>query len=114
MFPNRFSVYLHDTPARELFAEEARAFSSGCIRLEDPLALARLLLADDPKWTPAEIDRALATGREQSVRLRTRIPVHLLYWTAWVDPEDGSVQFREDIYGRDAPVLRELREAPPT
>lgn len=113
MFPNRFSVYLHDTPARELFNEDARAFSSGCIRLQQPLDLAALLLADDPRWTRAAIDEAIAGGREQSVSLRRPIAVHLLYWTAWVD-ENGALQFRDDIYGRDQPVMQELREDPPS
>ncbi|HUF72620.1 MAG TPA: L,D-transpeptidase family protein [Gammaproteobacteria bacterium] len=113
MFPNQFSVYLHDTPARELFGEDVRAFSSGCIRLHEPLALAELLLRDNPRWTAEAIERAVAEGREQTVTLPRPIPVHLLYWTVWVDP-DGVLQFRDDIYERDVPVLRELREDPPT
>lgn len=112
MFPNQFSVYLHDTPARELFAETARAFSSGCIRLQRPLDLAELLLRNDPGWSRDAIDKSIAAGREQTVTLRQPIPVHLLYWTVWVDA-NGTIQFRDDIYGRDAPVLRELRESPP-
>jgi L,D-transpeptidase YcbB len=113
MFPNKFSVYLHDTPARNLFAEDARAFSSGCIRLESPVDLAALLLGEDPGWSRSAIDAALATGRERNVTLPRPMPVHLLYWTAWADA-DGRIEFRDDIYGRDVPVLRELREAPPT
>jgi murein L,D-transpeptidase YcbB/YkuD len=113
MFPNKFSVYLHDTPAQELFGKEARAFSSGCIRLEAPLVLAELLLADNPAWPRSAIDAAVASGREQTITLGAKIPVHLLYWTAWIDPEDGLLNFRDDIYGRDIPVLRELRESPP-
>ena len=113
MFPNSFSVYLHDTPSRELFGEDARAFSSGCIRLEQPLELAALLLGDDPQWTRGAIDGAVADGRERTVSLRRPIPVHLLYWTVWVD-DNGVLQFRDDIYGRDGPVLNELREDPPT
>lgn len=112
MFPNKFSVYLHDTPARELFGENARAFSSGCIRLQAPLDLAELLLRDKPDWSRAAIERAIAQGREQTVALPRPMPVHLLYWTAWIDV-DGTLQFRDDIYDRDVPVLRELREDPP-
>ncbi|MGW8369195.1 MAG: L,D-transpeptidase family protein [Gammaproteobacteria bacterium] len=112
MFPNKFSVYLHDTPSRELFGEDVRAFSSGCIRLSQPIDLAELLLADDPSWSRAAIDRALADGRERNVTLPRPMPVHLLYWTVWVD-QDGVLQFRDDIYGRDPAVLRELREDPP-
>jgi murein L,D-transpeptidase YcbB/YkuD len=113
MFPNQFSVYLHDTPSRQLFAEDARAFSSGCIRLQRPLDLAELLLADDANWSRSAINQAIAAGREQNVRLARPMPVHLLYWTVWVD-DDGTLQFRDDIYGRDGPVLQELREDPPT
>lgn len=112
MFPNQFSVYLHDTPSRDLFAEDARAFSSGCIRLERPLDLAELLLDANPNYSRENIDRIIDEGREQTVSLPQPIPVHLLYWTVWVDDE-GSLQFRDDIYGRDQPVLQELREAPP-
>jgi murein L,D-transpeptidase YcbB/YkuD len=114
MFPNKFSVYLHDTPARELFAQDALAFSSGCIRLEAPLDLAEILLRDQGNWSREAIDRAIASGREETIRLPTRVPVHLLYWTAWISSDDGALNFRDDIYSRDAPVLAELREAPPS
>lgn len=114
MFPNKFSVYLHDTPSRELFAQDARAFSSGCIRLAAPMDLAELLLSDQSSWSRGAIDAAVASGSEQTVRLSRQVPVHLLYWTAWIDRDDGQLQFRDDIYGRDDPVLRELREIPPT
>ncbi|MDX1644460.1 MAG: L,D-transpeptidase family protein [Thermoanaerobaculia bacterium] len=101
MFPNRFNVYLHDTPGREVFASFERDVSSGCIRVERPLELAEWLLAGAERWDRAAIDRAVATGRETVVPLAEPVPVHLLYWTAWVDA-DGTVQFRRDIYGRDA------------
>lgn len=113
MFPNKFSVYLHDTPARELFARDARTFSSGCIRLEAPLDLAEHLLADVPGWSRDAIDRAVESGSERVVVLPNPVPVHLLYWTAWIDA-DGTRQFRDDIYGRDEPVLRALDEGPPS
>jgi murein L,D-transpeptidase YcbB/YkuD len=114
MFPNKFSVYLHDTPARELFGQNARAFSSGCIRLERPLDLAELLLSDQASWMRPMIETAVKAGREQTVRLTQPVPVHLLYWTAWIDLDTGDIHFRDDIYGRDDPVLRELRELPPS
>ncbi len=114
MFPNKFSVYLHDTPSRDLFARDARAFSSGCIRLQAPLDLAELLLNDQTNWTRAAIETVRASGMEQTVRLSRQVPVHLQYWTAWVDRIDGQLHFTDDIYGRDEPVLRELRELPPT
>ncbi len=114
MFPNKFSVYLHDTPTRNLFGETARAFSSGCIRLQQPLELAALLLRDRPELVAdRHRSRDHAGGSERSVMLKQSMPVHLLYWTAWVDP-DGTIEFRDDIYGRDEPVLRELSENPPS
>jgi murein L,D-transpeptidase YcbB/YkuD len=112
MFPNRFNVYFHDTPARELFGKTTRAFSSGCIRLEKPVELAAYVLRDDPNWPAENISSAIARWTERTIQLPTPIPVHLLYWTAWVD-EDGSIQFRGDIYGRDKPIERALLEAPP-
>lgn len=101
MFPNKFNVYLHDTPSKELFARTERTFSSGCIRIEKPIDLAEYLLEGDPKYTRENILAAIARGGEQTVKLPRPIPVHLLYWTAWVD-RDGTVEFRKDIYDRDA------------
>jgi murein L,D-transpeptidase YcbB/YkuD len=112
MFPNEFGVYIHDTPARELFQKPVRTFSSGCIRIEKPIQLAEYLLAGDLKWNAEAIMGALETGLEQTVRLPAPILVHLLYWTAWVDPS-GKVQFRKDVYGRDWRVLEALRSKPP-
>jgi L,D-transpeptidase YcbB len=110
MFPNPYHVYLHDTPSRELFAKTERAFSSGCIRLEKPLELAEYLLRDDPRWPRPKILAAIGRGGEQVVHLPTNIPVHLLYWTAWVN-EDGLVHFRKDIYERDSVLDKVLRES---
>lgn len=112
MFPNQFNVYLHDTPARELFSRTERTFSSGCIRLERPLDLAAYLLGRDRNWSRNDLDTALARGTEQSVSLNTAVPVHLLYWTAWVEP-GGRLQFRNDIYSRDTPVRMALDEPAP-
>lgn len=115
MFPNEHNVYLHDTPSRGLFAQAERAFSSGCIRLEEPLELAEWLLASPARptvMTPEEIDRILAGGRETTVPLDRPVTVHLLYWTAWMD-DNGTVQFRRDIYGRDAPLIEALNKPPP-
>lgn len=111
MFPNRFSVYLHDTPARELFARRGRSFSSGCIRVEEAAELAAGLLRDDPAWTPEAIRAAMEAGAERTVSLPEPVPVHLLYWTAFAG--GGTVQFRPDVYGRDDAVRAALEEAPP-
>jgi len=111
MFPNEFNVSLHDTPARELFARTARSFSSGCIRLERPLDLAAYLLRDLPSWTPEAVNDAVARLRDHTVRLSTPMPIHLLYWTAWV--EDDRIHFRPDIYQRDPPLAAALVAPPP-
>lgn len=113
MFPNKFNVYLHDTPARDLFEKAVRAFSSGCIRIEHPVDLAEYLLRGYPEWTRPAIIAAVENGVEETVRLLEPIPVHILYCTAWVG-DDGQVGFRDDIYGRDRAVADALRELPPT
>jgi murein L,D-transpeptidase YcbB/YkuD len=114
MFPNPHSVYLHDTPTRGLFAQAERSFSSGCIRLERPQALAQYLLADHPQWSAERLASVFeqASGPEQTVVLPTPIPVHLQYWTAWTDA-DGTVHFRNDIYRRDAALREALAARPP-
>jgi murein L,D-transpeptidase YcbB/YkuD len=101
LFPNQFNVYLHDTPADSLFERAARSFSHGCVRVEQPEALANYVLRDHPEWTPERIREAMHAGQEQTVKLAKAIPVYLGYWTARVSP-DGMVQFRKDVYGIDA------------
>ncbi|MEX1108930.1 MAG: L,D-transpeptidase family protein, partial [Dongiaceae bacterium] len=107
MFPNQFDVYLHDTPARGLFAREVRAFSHGCMRVGDPLGLAEIVLAGEPGWDRTRIDAVVASGTRTIVPLQTRLPVHVAYITAFVN-KDGSVHFRRDVYGRDATLARAL------
>lgn len=107
MLPNGFNVYIHDTPSRELFNKAVRGFSSGCIRIDSPVELAEYLLRDDPSWTAETILEAMEQPRERTVRLSQPIPVHFLYMTAWVDAE-GVLQFRDDIYSRDALVAAAL------
>ena len=113
MLPNKYAVYLHDTPSRKLFKRDIRSFSSGCIRLERPLDLADYLLKDDPNWSRRDIIRAIESGEgNKVVRLGQPIPVHLLYWTAWVDSR-GKVNFRNDLYNRDPKLDVALKERPP-
>lgn len=112
MFPNKFNVYLHDTPSRELFEKTKRAFSSGCIRIEKAIEMAEYVLRGDPKWRRETILAAIEKWTELTVRLPEPIPVHILYWTAWAN-EDGSIQFRHDIYGRDVLLGEALKEKPP-
>lgn len=110
MFPNKHAVYLHDTPARELFNRAQRAFSSGCIRVEAPLELADHLLAGSERWSPSAVRQALDSRRETTVSLPQPVPVHLQYLTAWVD--DGTLQLRRDIYNRDQAVSEALGANP--
>lgn len=110
MFPNRYNIYLHDTPEKALFGREVRAFSHGCIRLNDPFDFAYALLArqeDDPEGF---FQRTLSTGRETQVNLEQSIPVHLDYRTAFTRAK-GRIQFRGDVYGRDAAIWRALEDA---
>jgi murein L,D-transpeptidase YcbB/YkuD len=108
MFPNKFSVYLHDTPQRSLFKKASRDFSSGCIRIEKPIELATYLLQNDPQWPDQKIMETIESGVTTVVRFKNPIPVHLLYWTAWVT-ETGDVHFGNDIYDRDPPLSRALK-----
>ena len=107
MFPNKHAVYLHDTPHKSGFARAQRTFSSGCIRVEDPFAFARLLLDDQTDWDQSRIDRTLESLKTTRVNLTEPLTVMLLYWTAVVN-NDGQVIFRKDVYDRDAGVLSAL------
>jgi L,D-transpeptidase YcbB len=110
MFPNPYNIYLHDTPAKELFGNEVRAYSHGCIRLADPFDFAYALLSrqvDDPK---AEFASHLATDRETVVKLVDPVPVHLVYFTAWPTAK-GQMTYRRDVYGRDGRIFDALTEA---
>lgn len=111
MFPNKFDVYLHDTPSRKLFAKEQRAFSSGCVRVQDPLDLAAFLLRGQSDWSREKIDAVTDSVETRTVELEMPVPVHITYWTSWVD-ETGVLQFRDDVYGRDSPLLAALAENP--
>ena len=99
MLPNKYAVYLHDTPAHTLFDRRGRAFSHGCVRLEEPLELAKYVIGEDPAWTEAAIRQAMYAGVEREVKLKRPLPVHIVYFTAWVD-DAGTPQFFEDVYGR--------------
>jgi len=104
MFPNPYHVYLHDTPSRNLFERADRSFSHGCIRVEDPLRLAELLLATTPGWTREGIESAVASGVTRTVSLAHPMPLMLLYFTAEVPPQ-GTVIFYRDPYDRDRAVI---------
>jgi len=112
MFPNPYSVYIHDTPDHNLFGLIDRSFSSGCIRVNNPLDLAACIMKDSSAWTPAQIKDIIDQGKERTVHLVKPIPVHIVYLTAWAS-NDGLVYFRKDIYDRDRPLLAALKQGPP-
>jgi L,D-transpeptidase YcbB len=113
LLPNRYIVYLHDTPSKDLFQKNVRTFSSGCIRVENPLDLARLVLRDSLKWNSAKIKSAVNTGKTSTVSLPKRIPVFVVYMTAVSSGDE--VFFREDVYKRDGTLIRALgRQSPET
>jgi L,D-transpeptidase YcbB len=112
MFPNTYLVYLHDTPKTELFSRSRRDFSYGCIRVQDPPALAAWVLQSKPEWTPERIQAAMNGEKSVQVNLTSPIPVLILYATARVD-EDGLVDFYDDIYGHDARLAQALAKGYP-
>jgi murein L,D-transpeptidase YcbB/YkuD len=100
IFPNNFNIYFHDTPAKSLFEQDDRAFSHGCIRLSEPERLAEYLLRNDDYWTDSRIFDAMYSGENKWVKLKHKVPVYIVYFTAWVS-QDGILNFRDDIYGHD-------------
>jgi len=117
IFPNKHFVFLHDTPHRELFVHAERAFSSGCVRIEDPLKLAELVLDDPVKYSRSKLEAIVASKQTQRIHPSPKMPVVILYLTASVEP-GGKVRFYKDIYQRDQKVLDALNGpviiAPPT
>ena len=111
LFPNRHDVYVHDTPAHALFSRLSRTLSHGCVRVEDPVALAKYLLRDQKRWTRQTIRKAMNADTDTHVRLTMPVPVHLTYFTAWVD-EQGGLHFRPDVYGHDGRQGRRMEAAP--
>ena len=107
MFPNRFSVYLHDTNSRGYFGREIRSLSSGCVRVQDPFELTETLLHDSIQWNKQKIDSVLVNAKTKNVNFKQDIYLHLLYWTAW--SEGNTLQFRDDIYNLDAALYQKLR-----
>jgi L,D-transpeptidase YcbB len=108
LFPNEFSIYLHDTPKKHLFKRHSRAYSHGCIRVQKPVELAMYVFNDESTWTEKRIRRLMHGGRSQSVRLPKEVPVYILYLTTFV--RDGRVHFREDLYGQDKVIIETLRD----
>ena len=111
VFPNNDNIYLHHTPAPQLFKRDRRDFSHGCIRVEEPVALARFVLRDMPEWTEARIEEAMTKGESATLRLKEPLPVLIAYTTALAD-DKGKVYFFADIYQRDPPLDKALQQRP--
>jgi murein L,D-transpeptidase YcbB/YkuD len=108
IFPNQWNIYLHDTPSKHLFANANRAYSHGCVRIGDPRDLAQALLSKQTDDPAGMFQRTLDSGRETWLTLRPKVPVHLVYFTAWPD-QSGNVRLYDDVYGRDAKVWDALQ-----
>jgi L,D-transpeptidase YcbB len=104
LFPNKHSVYLHDTPAKNLFNEKVRTFSHGCMRVRNPIQLAEVIMAEDKGWDKSKIQELITTGPEDNdIALQKPLPVHVTYFTAWVE-DDGEIKTYADIYGHEQRV----------
>tara|TARA_R110000850_G_scaffold16697_3_gene51793 strand:+ start:20979 stop:22565 length:1587 start_codon:yes stop_codon:yes gene_type:complete len=108
MFPNRFMVYLHDTNSRSFFDKANRSLSSGCVRVQDPFDLAAYLLDDQEKWSLETINKLVKTNNTKEAKMTKDVNVHLFYWTAW--SEDGTLQFRDDLYNKDDALYKALSD----
>jgi murein L,D-transpeptidase YcbB/YkuD len=109
LFDNDYSIYLHDTPAKATFNQAERTVSHGCVRLEHAIELAKRLLNRELGWAPERVDEVLQGEDTQSIALPKHIPVSIYYWTAY--PDGGRISFRDDIYGWDQELLRQLDAA---
>lgn len=107
LFPNSYDIYFHDTPAKDLFTADKRAYSHGCIRLSDPFKMATYVLRNQKEWTSEKISQAMNSGVEQYVKVKKPIPVLITYYTAWVD-ENGMLNFRDDIYRHDGSLMKKM------
>ena len=107
LFPNSYNIYFHDTPAKSLFEKNKRAYSHGCIRLNEPKKMAEYLLQNDPSWDEQKIDEAMNAEKEKYVKLKEPVSVFITYYTAWVD-ENGKLNFRDDIYKHDEEIERKM------
>jgi murein L,D-transpeptidase YcbB/YkuD len=106
-FDNQYGVYLHDTPTHSTFGKQSRLVSHGCVRLDQPKALALMLLRDNPAWTAEAIEEKIADGDTQRVALSRPTAVLIFYWTAFAGP-DGVMNFRDDVYGWDRDLLQRI------
>lgn len=107
LFPNKYNMYLHDTPAKSLFSQNKRTFSHGCIRIAEAKKLAEYLLKNDPDWNKSSIQNAMNARVERFVKLKKPLPIFIAYFTSWID-EEGKLQFRKDIYNKENNAVKQL------
>ena len=107
MFPNSYSIYLHDTPSKGLFERNQRDFSHGCIRVDNPRKLVSYILRKDKAWKEEKITKLLDKNKEYGIRIKPTVPVYIAYFTAWVD-NDGNLNFRNDVYDLDKKLEKEI------
>jgi murein L,D-transpeptidase YcbB/YkuD len=106
IFPNRFSIYLHDTNHRDFFEKPVRSLSSGCVRVDNPLELTEYLMDDATNWNLEKITETLQSEKTKQYNLKKEVFIHILYWTAW--SEKNTLIFRDDIYNLDADLYDQL------
>jgi murein L,D-transpeptidase YcbB/YkuD len=117
---NQFGVYMHDTPMKDLFDQRSRAFSAGCVRVQNVFDLGDWVAQNEPGWEqPGGVKRTLAAGKPFDLNLTRPVPVYFAYITAWAEPSNGLVEFRPDIYGRDGAAIQtayrqDAEDGPPT
>jgi murein L,D-transpeptidase YcbB/YkuD len=107
IFPNNFSIYLHDTPSRSIFNESKRAFSHGCIRVENPMKLAQYILRNNQKWNSDNLQSSIESKKTISIQIKPSLPVYIVYFTAWIG-NSGEVNFRNDLYNMDSQLEKEI------
>ena len=107
IFPNNFSIYLHDTPSRSIFNESKRAFSHGCIRVESPMKLAQYILRNNQKWNSDNLQSKIESKKTISIQIKPTLPVYIVYFTAWIG-NSGEINFRNDLYNMDSQLEKEI------
>jgi murein L,D-transpeptidase YcbB/YkuD len=107
IFPNNFSIYLHDTPSRSIFNESKRAFSHGCIRVENPMKLAQYILRNNQKWNSDNLQSKIESKKTISIQIKPTLPVYIVYFTAWIG-NSGEINFRNDLYNMDSQLEKEI------
>jgi murein L,D-transpeptidase YcbB/YkuD len=107
IFPNNFSIYLHDTPSRSIFNESKRAFSHGCIRVENPMKLAQYILRNNQKWNSDNLQSSIESKKTISIQIKPSLPVYIVYFTAWIG-NSGEINFRNDLYNMDSQLEKEI------